>query len=1278
MQQTPPPLFDSEQFVRQTSALKDALQSLSNTTKKPSFLMLEPNFVPNDWDAENVPLSVLELLGVSINAIQEETSRWKSKYFTKEGTGFHSIDFQNRGAGKRYIIAVQNDLSMQICSSKDADELTIRKESQEHQDLLRYYEKHLLVINGTAPVPVTPTNSESASQTFFDQSTLRINANTSKQKCGSTTNCITPTSTNIEDLESNDNQQSVPEDFFSTFDAEPKVKAALETLYQYVGSVEGNELPKHVQAFVCHAMMKCGNSDSKNNIYTIKHCSAQNTRLRFDTQHFQHITLAKGNVTTNRAIANKANAIKAQLDLSVGNDPHQCKEIMKQLQIRLGLEHKKADASTQTFEHKKVDASTQSFQSDTSEPTLKPKRRKCRKYWISKKAFNLFGVHQADDEEEQDANVPDALEQEFDNDNNSREIFADLKCIVRKRIDTLRLAYTTADGYRKVLSERWKKTPVSDHLRFQIAQRSRYLVAALENALLKMPELSWDECCQKSIEQVNASEGVNFITSSRTVRNWHTNFRSDSCTFDGLINKAHKMRMPKFLEENPEQKTLIVKYALDNLNKLTMQLMHEYIHNTLLPDMKEKLVSELRETLDGMEDGEDKRELEEQIGLVTVDSILKENHLTVLNEETVRQWMHKLGFKYEERKKCFFVDVHEREDVVEDRNAYVEDSLAKDLRRHCWVQKRADDEDLLKLYESDQLQRHQGHKFERNGEEWIEFHVDDHQSFFDWGNENCEYGGKLSVRFPEGQKALIRIGQDEAIFKQYHVTRSAWKGSNGEIGLVPKDDGAGVMISGFISRELGFGIEWTDELRDNVNETRRDQTYKDEEAALEVHSTRNKHDLVDNPLVRFFRYGLNQEGYWNSNHMICQVEDVVDVLKVLVSFDEYHIELALDHSQGHDRLRPDGLTVTNMNLLFGGLQAKMRDSHLTSQDDFGPHPRSLEDFYTANCNFFRKKNQKYEEYIPTDSTAAAKHFNINDTQSMVFTEEDVGPFYLTSADRELYRTDTVIGEGMKQKTADDLRAELDEKFEMEEISCNVCLKGANKKKLVELADLHGIDIKKSYLKIRQGWVGTAKGKLQIAFERGLLDPTKSYDYYSEKGRKDVHESIIEGTSIDKLIQSLRDFREEKTLLQVRAEEMGISIVRSPKCHPEIAGEGIEYSWGVSKNNYRRQPLEQKRGLENFFSLVRESISTDLITKKVARGCSARARAFMLAYRARYLLSLDPSEEVAEELRTNPMCFDLLDKCVKKFRAHRSAIDFDKGFIKGLMLDKMLRISSNAD
>eukprot|EP00956_Cyclotella_meneghiniana_P042603 scaffold248598_cov136-Cyclotella_meneghiniana.AAC.1 len=296
MQQTPPSLFNPEHFVRQTSALKDALQSLSKTTEKPSFLMLEPNAVPNGCDKKRVYLSVLELLEISINDIQEHiTSRWKSKYFTKPGTGFHSVEFQNRGESKGYIITVHTELSMQICSAKDAAELTIQKGSQEHQDLLRHYKNQLLQTNGAAPVTVTPTNSESASQAFFDQSPLVINANTSKQKNGITTNCITPTNKqNRDGLESNDNQQYVPEGFFSTFDAEPGVKAALKTLYRYLDSVQGNELPKQVQAFVCRAMMQCENSDLKNNIYTIKQCSAQNTRLRFDNQHFQHIPMAKG------------------------------------------------------------------------------------------------------------------------------------------------------------------------------------------------------------------------------------------------------------------------------------------------------------------------------------------------------------------------------------------------------------------------------------------------------------------------------------------------------------------------------------------------------------------------------------------------------------------------------------------------------------------------------------------------------------------------------------------------------------------------------------------------------------------------------------------------------------------------------------------------------------------------------------------------------------------------------------------------------------------------
>jgi hypothetical protein len=38
--------------------------------------------------------------------------------------------------------------------------------------------------------------------------------------------------------------------------------------------------------------------------------------------------------------------------------------------------------------------------------------------------------------------------------------------------------------------------------------------------------------------------------------------------------------------------------------------------------------------------------------------------------------------------------------------------------------------------------------------------------------------------------------------------------------------------------------------------------------------------------------------------------------------------------------------------------------------------------------------------------------------------------------------------------------------------------------------------------------------------------------------------------------------------------MGVLVDRTPKCHCELAGEGIEYSWGCSKN-YKKPVIERK-------------------------------------------------------------------------------------------------------
>ena len=64
--------------------------------------------------------------------------------------------------------------------------------------------------------------------------------------------------------------------------------------------------------------------------------------------------------------------------------------------------------------------------------------------------------------------------------------------------------------------------------------------------------------------------------------------------------------------------------------------------------------------------------------------------------------------------------------------------------------------------------------------------------------------------------------------------------------------------------------------------------------------------------------------------MILQIEDCVDCLKTL--YPQYAYEFELDHSSGHNSERIDGLSITAMNLGWGGKQRRMRNSILTKED----------------------------------------------------------------------------------------------------------------------------------------------------------------------------------------------------------------------------------------------------------------------------------------------------------------------------------------------------------
>lgn len=86
----------------------------------------------------------------------------------------------------------------------------------------------------------------------------------------------------------------------------------------------------------------------------------------------------------------------------------------------------------------------------------------------------------------------------------------------------------------------------------------------------------------------------------------------------------------------------------------------------------------------------------------------------------------------------------------------------------------------------------------------MRFHIDDCHLCDDKTNNETIFGGWLSVWKESNENALTMFEHDKCIFKQYHKTTSALKVPSGESIAIPKDDGQGIMVSGFQSQEFGL------------------------------------------------------------------------------------------------------------------------------------------------------------------------------------------------------------------------------------------------------------------------------------------------------------------------------------------------------------------------------------------------------------------------------------------------------------------------------------------
>ena len=143
-----------------------------------------------------------------------------------------------------------------------------------------------------------------------------------------------------------------------------------------------------------------------------------------------------------------------------------------------------------------------------------------------------------------------------------------------------------------------------------------------------------------------------------------------------------------------------------------------------------------------------------------------------------------------------------------------------------------------------------------------------------------------------------------------------------------------------------------------------------------------------------------------------------------------------------------------------------------------------------------------------------------------------------------------------------------------------------------------------------GWLGKPKGLLQICWERGYIDcgeDGKGWKKYSIKGTLLPGGGCDASKSLVEILSNCTDFRQEESALEHLGRTRGVLVDKTPKFHAELAGEGIEYSWGFLKGIYRRIPLEEKKGKTKFLESVDKCIDATQNNLAMIRAFAGRAR-----------------------------------------------------------------------
>ena len=280
----------------------------------------------------------------------------------------------------------------------------------------------------------------------------------------------------------------------------------------------------------------------------------------------------------------------------------------------------------------------------------------------------------------------------------------------------------------------------------------------------------------------------------------------------------------------------------------------------------------------------------------------------------------------------------------------------------------------------------------------------------------------------------------------------------------------------------------------------------------------------------------------------------------------------------------------------------------------------------------------------------SRTIGVGNTQSMVFQDDDLPPIFDPTAPKhDVSLTDSVT------KTLN--KSELKKK--LEELGLN---SDGNVKTLKARATEAGLPLTETTSKIIPGYVGKPKGAAQIAAERGFINLDgklhngKKYSMHGASTKDPITKVVTldKETSVIRILKKCSDFKNETTQLMYILDLLDVRLILTPKCHPEIAGRGVEYCWGYAKLRFRRDFNDAIA--KNLRANVLKSLDTEVITCNRVLKFARKTREYKLTYALLVYLA-DGEKATAGK--------DDIEHITKLFKAHRSAMDADYGFISSV-------------